>query len=149
MKKIFFHDYFIVFLGKPLLGEKYGEGKRRKRKKEERIMTSLVATTSALARKPCVSTHYVRTNNAKFSGHYVYPRTETVRAHALRSHQYRVRQRGCSLTHSERTPPAVHPWITIWVHEIEIEKRSFFLFLNEIELEKKKKKKFGSGIFCI
>ena len=27
-------------------------------------------------------------NNAKFSGHYVYPRTETVRAHALRSHQY-------------------------------------------------------------
>ena len=26
-------------------------------------------------------------NNAKFSGHYVYPRTETVRAHALRSHQ--------------------------------------------------------------
>ena len=27
-------------------------------------------------------------NNAKFSGHYVYPRTETVRAHALRSHQF-------------------------------------------------------------
>ena len=26
-------------------------------------------------------------NNAKFSGHYVCPRTETVRAHALRSHQ--------------------------------------------------------------
>ena len=25
-------------------------------------MPSLVATTSALARKPCVSTHYVRTN---------------------------------------------------------------------------------------
>ena len=50
-------------------------------------MPSLVATTYALARKPGVSTHYVRTNNAKFSGHYVCPRTETVREHALRSHQ--------------------------------------------------------------
>ena len=50
-------------------------------------MPNLVASTSALARKPCVRTHYVRTNNSKFSGHYVYPRTETVRAHALRSHQ--------------------------------------------------------------
>ena len=29
-----------------------------------------------------------RKNNAKFSGHYVCPRTETVREHALRSHQY-------------------------------------------------------------
>ena len=29
-----------------------------------------------------------RNNNAKFSGHYVYLRTETVRAHALRSHQF-------------------------------------------------------------
>ena len=27
-------------------------------------------------------------NNTKFSGHYVYPRTETGRAHALRSHQH-------------------------------------------------------------
>ena len=27
-------------------------------------------------------------NNAKFSGHYVCPRTETVREHALRSHQF-------------------------------------------------------------
>ena len=27
-------------------------------------------------------------NNAKFSGHYVCPRTETVREHALRSHQH-------------------------------------------------------------
>ena len=26
-------------------------------------------------------------NNAKFSGHYVCPRTETIREHALRSHQ--------------------------------------------------------------
>ena len=50
-------------------------------------MPSLVATTSTPARKPFVRTHYVRTNNAKFSGHYFYPRTETVRAHALRSHQ--------------------------------------------------------------
>ena len=55
-------------------------------------MQRLVATTSTLARKPCVRTHYVRTkrkkNNAKFSGHYVCPRTETVREHSLRSHQY-------------------------------------------------------------
>ena len=27
-------------------------------------------------------------NNAKFSGHYVTPRTQSVRAHALRSHQH-------------------------------------------------------------
>ena len=50
------------FLGKPLLGEKYVHGKKKERKKKK--------------------------NNAKFSGHYVYPRTETVRAHALRSHQH-------------------------------------------------------------
>ena len=47
------------FLGKPLLGEKYAEGKRRRKKK----------------------------NNAKFSGHYVCPRTHNVRAHSLCSHQ--------------------------------------------------------------
>ena len=35
-------------------------------------MPRLVATTSALARKPCVSTYYARTN---LSGHYVRPRT--------------------------------------------------------------------------
>ena len=40
--------------------------------------------------------------------------------------KYRVRQRGCSLTHSARTPPAVHPGITIWVDEIEFEKKQFF-----------------------
>ena len=45
------------FLGKPLMGEKYVEGKKKKK------------------------------NNAKFSGHYFGPRMETVRAHALRSHQ--------------------------------------------------------------
>ena len=31
-------------------------------------------------------------NNAKFIGHYVYPRTETVRAHALRSHQKKKKE---------------------------------------------------------
>ena len=50
--------------------------------------------------------------------------------------KYRVRQRGCSLTHSTRTPPAFHPGITIWIDEIEIEKKSMFFFLNKIELEK-------------
>ena len=53
------HPPNFNFLGKPLLGEKYVEGK----KKEERIMPSLVATTSTPARKPFVRTHYVRTNN--------------------------------------------------------------------------------------
>ena len=53
------------FLGKPLLGEKYVEGKKEERRRR-------------------------KNNNAKFSGHYVYPRTETVRAHALRSHQFYV-----------------------------------------------------------
>ena len=47
-----------------------------------------MATTSALARKPCVRTHYVRTNNAKFSGHYVCHRTHNVCVHALRSDQF-------------------------------------------------------------
>ena len=36
--------------------------KKKEIKKERRIMPSLVATTSALAQKPCVRTHYVRTN---------------------------------------------------------------------------------------
>ena len=30
----------------------------------------------------------------------------------------------CSLTHSAHTPPAVHPGITIWVDEIELELNS-------------------------
>ena len=51
--------------------------------------------------------------------------------------EYRVRQRGCSLTHSARTPPAVHPGITIWVEKIEIDKKK----------GKKRRKKIGSGIF--
>ena len=46
----------VNFLGKPLLGEKFVEGKRR------RIMPSLVATTSALAFTMCVRTHSIRTN---------------------------------------------------------------------------------------
>ena len=33
--------------------------------------------------------------------------------------KYCVRQRGFSLTQSARTPPAVHPGITLWVDEIE------------------------------
>ena len=52
-------------VGKPLLEQnKWKERKKedRKKKRKRRIMQSLVATTSALARKPCVSTHYVRTN---------------------------------------------------------------------------------------
>ena len=51
------------FLGKPLLGEKYVEGRRKK--EEER-----------------------KKNHAEFSGHYVCPRTENVRAHALCLHQF-------------------------------------------------------------
>ena len=34
----------------------------KERKKKERIMPSLIATTSALASTTCVRTHYVRTN---------------------------------------------------------------------------------------
>ena len=37
--------------------------------------------------------------------------------------KYRIRQRGCSLTHSARTPPDVHQGITIWVDKIEFEKK--------------------------
>ena len=57
------HPPNFNFLGKPLLGEKYVEGKRRKR----RIMPSLVATTSTPARKPFVRTHYVRTDYSSSS----------------------------------------------------------------------------------
>ena len=41
--------------------------------------------------------------------------------------EYRVRQRGYSLTHSARTPPAVHAGIFF----------ELFLFLDEIEIDKK------------
>ena len=37
--------------------------------------------------------------------------------------KYCIRQRGCSLINSARTPPAVHRGITIWVDEIEFEKK--------------------------
>ena len=39
------------FLGKPLLGEKYVEGKKKEKERKRRIMPILVATTSAFARK--------------------------------------------------------------------------------------------------
>ena len=35
--------------------------------------------------------------------------------------EYGVCQRGCSLTYSARTPPVIHPGITIWVDKIEID----------------------------
>ena len=57
------HPPNFNFLGKPLLGEKYVHGKKKEEERKKK-------------------------NNAKFSGHYVYPRTETVRAHALGSHQH-------------------------------------------------------------
>ena len=47
-------------IGKPLLGEKYVEGKKKEKE---------------------------RKNNAKFRGHYVRQRTHTVRVHALHSNQ--------------------------------------------------------------
>ena len=75
------HPLNFNFLGKPLLVEKYVHGRKR-RKKEER-----------------------KNNNAKFSGHYVYPRTETVRAHPLCSHQKNAKFSGHYFhprTHSER-----------------------------------------------
>ena len=39
-----------------------------------------------------------------------------------KNYKYRDRHRGCSLTHSAHTPPAVHPGIPIWVDKIELEK---------------------------
>ena len=50
-------------VGKPLLGEKSMHGRRKKEEKE-------------------------RKNNAKFSGHYVRPRTNNLRSQALGSHQF-------------------------------------------------------------
>ena len=46
-------------IGNPLLGEKYVEGKKKEEGKKKK-------------------------NNAKFSGHYVCPRTHNICAHALR-----------------------------------------------------------------
>ena len=53
------------FLGKPLLGEKYVHGKKKKERKRT-IMPSLVATTSTPARKPFVRTHQFATNAYMF-----------------------------------------------------------------------------------
>ena len=49
-------------IAKPLLGEKYVEGKKEKERKSK--------------------------NNAKFNGHYVHPRMHNVCGQALHSHQY-------------------------------------------------------------
>ena len=63
----------FYFLGKPLLGEKYVEGRRKQERKKEgrrrRIMPSLVATTSTPARKPFVRTHYTRKLSSLDMGH--------------------------------------------------------------------------------
>ena len=48
------------------------------------------------------------------------PQTEYM---SKKNNKYRVRQKGCSLTHSARTPPAVHHGITIWVDKIEFEEK--------------------------
>ena len=48
------HPPNFNFLGKPLLGEKYVKGQKNK---------IIIIITSALARRTCVRTHYVRTNN--------------------------------------------------------------------------------------
>ena len=71
------------FLGKPLLGEKYVEGK-----KERRIMPSLVATTSTPARKPFVRTHYVRTNIAFARGGAHLPITHALRLLSTKELQF-------------------------------------------------------------
>ena len=51
----------FTFLGKPLLGEKYVEAKKKENKKE-RIMPSLVATTSASERTSFGCMHSAQTN---------------------------------------------------------------------------------------
>ena len=53
-------------IGKPLLGEKYVHGRRKK--EEERMMPSLVATTSASARTTFVRTHFALTKIITRSG---------------------------------------------------------------------------------
>ena len=52
----------------PLAALRFGCMWKERRKKEERIMPSLVASMSALARTTCVSTHSVRTNNMSGAG---------------------------------------------------------------------------------
>ena len=84
-------------------------------------MTSLVATTSTPARKPFMRTQYVRTNNAKFSGHYVCPRTHYVRTKRRRIMPSLVATMSafaritCVRTHYVRTnkPRLKHTWAKI------------------------------------
>ena len=77
------------FLGKPLLGEKYVEGRKKKKKKKKKNNAKFsghyVCPRTETVREHALCSH--QKNNAKFSGHYVCPCTHTVHAHALRSHQ--------------------------------------------------------------
>ena len=50
------------FLGKPLLGEKYVEGKKKERKKKERRRKNNAKFSGHYVRTTCVCKHYVRTN---------------------------------------------------------------------------------------
>ena len=67
-------------IGKPLLGEKYVEGK-----KNAKFSGHYVRPRTHKVRVHALRSH--QKNNAKFSGHYVRQRTHTVRVHALCSHQ--------------------------------------------------------------
>ena len=73
------------------------EGKKKKKERRRRIMPSLVANTSALARKRCVRTHYVRTNNAMFSGHYGCHCTHNVNAHRVNNKEFLHQENGSVL----------------------------------------------------
>ena len=61
LAKVRLHPEFQLPRQTPSGRKVRGRKERRRRKKERRIMPSLVATTSALARKMCVRTHFVRT----------------------------------------------------------------------------------------
>ena len=104
--------------------------------KIRRVCNNTLSAEKLIAYDTLSHAIYLRAMVAEILG--INPRTIPIRlfSDSKNMTEYRVRERGCSLTHSARTPPSVHPGITIWVDEIEIEKKSFFLFLNEIELEK-------------
>ena len=53
-------------------------------------MPSLVATTSALAWKPCVSTHYVRTNNSSVPGEIMLQETKVKKEGKLKLANFTV-----------------------------------------------------------
>ena len=63
-------------ISKPLLREKYVEGKtekrRKKKKKEERIMPSLVTTMSALARTTCSARTPTAKDRHNFEGRVIF-----------------------------------------------------------------------------